>query len=123
MSTITVKGRTLNQEKLRAFIDSIDIEDCYDENRKVWRSPITGENFLTKAQLSGHIGAYLRTPSRKDPTEPTRAGYIRALRAGLEPTDEQRAAHAAYAAKQRRSRRLDQIEEPEPERLNVSFEN
>lgn len=61
-----------------------------------WKSPITGEFFKTKAQLHGHVGAYLRTPVKKDPTEPSRSGYVRALRAGIKTTPEQKKAHRDY---------------------------
>jgi hypothetical protein len=101
---IIVKGRRIDQVKLRAFLDSIDIDDVCETDEGYWKSPITGELFENRNQLNGHIGAYLRTPNRKDPTEPTRAGYVRALRAGLTPTDEQRKAHAEYAARRRRRR-------------------
>jgi hypothetical protein len=111
---IIVKGRRIDQVKLRAFLKSIDIDECYNEDGEYWESPITHERFETKNQLNGHIGAYLRTPNRKDPKEPSRAGYVRALRAGMEPSAAQKAAHAAYAA-ERRARR-DPNPEPEPPR-------
>jgi hypothetical protein len=102
---INVKGRRIDQVKLRAHLKTIDIEDCFREETEdepeYWESPITGERFENRNQLNGHIGAYLRTPNRKDPTEPTRAGYVRALRAGMHPSEEQKAAHAKYAADRR----------------------
>jgi hypothetical protein len=113
---IIVKGRRIDQVKLKAYLDSVDIED-FVTDEGYWMSPITGEIFENKHQLNGHIGAYLRTPNRKDPTEPTRAGYVRALRAGLKPSEEQKAAHAEYAAKRRRSAR-GEVEKPK-----VSFTN
>ena len=96
---IYVKGRKIDQRQLRSFLDGIDLEDFKvvdKDGLEAWKSPITGELFRTKFQLHGHIGAYLRTPNRKDVTEPTRRGYMRALRAGVEPTDEQRDAHRRY---------------------------
>lgn len=106
MSRINVKGRIIDQEKLRHHLASIDIDDCFheetDDEPEYWESPITGERFENRNQLNGHIGAYLRTPNRKDPTEPSRAGYVRALRAGLTPTEKQKKAHAEYAAERRR---------------------
>lgn len=108
---INVKGRRIDQVKLRAFLKTIDIEDCYTDEG-FWQSPITHEIFETKNQLNGHIGAYLRTPNRKDPTEPTRAGYVRALRAGLTPSPEQKKAHATYAAERRRDAREDVVDKP-----------
>lgn len=99
-----VKGRKIDQVKLRAYIDSIDIEDWVTEEG-FFQSPITGEIFETRNQLNGHIGAYLRVPRRKDTKEPTRRGYVRALRAGEEPTEEQRKAHRDYARERRATAR------------------
>lgn len=111
---INVKGRIIDQVKLRAFLATINIDDCETKDG-FWESPITHEIFETRNQLNGHIGAYLRTPNRKDPKEPSRAGYVRALRAGLKPTDEQKKAHAEYAAKRRRSARGEvEVENPRP---------
>ena len=102
---VFVKGRKIDQTQLREFWNSVDIEDYYNESEDTWKSPITGELFKTKAQLHGHMGAYLRTPQRKDPSEPTRRGYVRALRSGIEPTDEQRKAHRDYQREHRRANR------------------
>lgn len=96
---IYIKGRKIDQRQLREFLDGIDLDDFHEEDKDgimAWKSPITGELFRTKMQLFGHIGAYLRTPNRKDVTEPTRRGYMRALRAGLTPSDEQKDAHRRY---------------------------
>jgi hypothetical protein len=121
---INVKGRRIDQVKLRAHLKTIDIEDCFHEETEdedeYWESPITGERFENVNQLNGHIGAYLRTPNRKDPTEPSRAGYVRALRAGMQPTEEQKAAHAKYAA---RRRAVSKGEVFEPDRPRPTFSN
>lgn len=109
---IIVKGRKIDQVKLREFLKNFDIEDAVTD-KGFWESPITGEIFETKNQLNGHIGAYLRTPNRKDPKEPSRAGYVRALRAGLTPTEDQKRAHAEYAAERRRTSR-GEVEKPRP---------
>ena len=96
-----VKGQKIDQKELRKFLDTVDWESLRveDENGdEAWKSPITGEHFRTKPMMYGHLGAYLRTPKRKDLTEPTRRGYMRALRAGVHPTDAQRAAHRDYVA-------------------------
>lgn len=97
MGIVTIKGQKIDQEKLRAFLDSIDVMD-YEQPDGTWMSPITKEIFQTRQALFGHFSAYLRVPrERKDVTEPTRAGYIRALRAGIRPTPEQRKAHNDYS--------------------------
>ena len=95
-----VKGRKIDQVKLRAYWESIDIEDWITDEG-YYKSPITGELFENRNQLNGHVGAYLRTPKRKDTKEPTRRGYVRALRAGEEPTEAQRKAHRDYARERR----------------------
>lgn len=104
MSTVIIKGRKIDQAKLRAYWDSIDIEDWITDEG-YFKSPVTGEIFENRNQLNGHIGAYLRTPKRKDPNEPTRRGYVRALRAGKEPTEAQRKAHREYARDRRAKQR------------------
>jgi hypothetical protein len=106
---IKVKGRNIDQRELRKFLDEVDWESLRGEDEngdEIWQSPITGENFRTKFMMYGHLGAYLRKPSRKDLTEPTRRGYMRALRAGVEPSDAQRAAHRDYVAAQRAGKKL-----------------
>ena len=79
---IHVKGRKIDQKKLRKFLDELDTSniDQFLTDDGMWESPVTGELFRTKHQLWGHLGAYLRTIKHKDPKEPTRAGYVRALR-------------------------------------------
>lgn len=104
---IYVQGRKVNQRKLRKFLEEIDptnIDQFRTEDGK-WQSPITGELFRTKYQLWGQLGAYLRTVDYKNPYEPTRAGYVRALRRGLDPTPEQKLAHSQYNKAFRRKRR------------------
>lgn len=106
---IYIKGRKIDQRQLRDFLDGINLDDFHsvgEDGLDVWKSPITGELFRTKFQLHGHIGAYLRTPNRKDVSEPSRRGYMRALRAGVDPTDEQRDAHRRYVAAQRANKKL-----------------
>lgn len=96
-----VKGQKIDQRELRKFLDTVDWESLRVEDEhgdEAWKSPITGEHFRTKSMMYGHLGAYLRTPKTKDLTEPTRRGYMRALRAGIHPTDAQRAAHRDYVA-------------------------
>lgn len=95
MAITHVKGRRIDQDQLREFLAGIDIDE-FEQDDGTWMSPISGEIFSSKAALFGSFGTYLRKPVQKDPTEPTRRGYIRAIRAGLTPTDEQKAAHAAY---------------------------
>ena len=95
MSITYVKGRRIDQEKLKAFLKETDIDE-FEQDDGTWMSPISGEIFASKSALYGSFGTYLRTPVELDPTEPTRRGYIRAIRAGIKPTDEQKAAHAAY---------------------------
>ncbi len=104
---IFVKGRRIDQRKLRRFLEELDTSniDQFQTDDGMWESPITGELFRTKQQLWGSFGAYLRTINHKDPKEPTRAGYVRALRRGLEPTREQKAAHAEYNKAFRKRRR------------------
>lgn len=130
---IFVKGKRIDQRKLRKFLEEIDFDniDQFETPEGKWRSPVSGDLFDTKHQLWGQLGAYLRNIDRKDPMEPTRAGYVRALRRGLEPTPAQKKAHAEYAKVYRRRRRakilkergLDVPEEkapdPEPERVRV----
>ena len=107
---VTIKGRKFSRRALRKFLEEQGFPDEIEPNADgLWESPITGELFSTRHQLFGHVGAYLRTPNRKDPTEPSRAGYVRALRAGLTPTQEQREAHSAY---QRRYRKDSKEESP-----------
>lgn len=104
---IYVKGRKINQRQLRKFLEEIDTTniDQFLTDDGLWESPINGELFRTKFQLWGQLGAYLRTVNHKDPLEPTRAGYVRALRRGMDPTPEQKQAHAAYNKAFRRKRR------------------
>lgn len=106
---VKVKGRNIDQRELRKFLDNVDWESLRveDENgEEAWQSPITGEYFRTKFMMYGHLGPYLRKTKRKDTTEPTRRGYMRALRAGHEPSDAQRAAHRDYIAAQRAGKKL-----------------
>jgi hypothetical protein len=117
---IKIKGRNIDQRELRKFLDEVDWETMRveDENGdEAWQSPITGEYFRTKFMMYGHLGAYLRKPNRKDLTEPTRRGYMRALRAGVEPSDAQRAAHRDYVAAQRAGKKLAASDEMVQERL------
>jgi hypothetical protein len=128
---IFIKGRRVDQRKLRMFLEEIDPTniDQFLTDDGLWKSPITGELFRDKAQLWGQLGAYLRTVTHKDPKEPTRAGYVRALRRGLEPTREQKQAHAEYNKQFRRRRRAaimeakgidsSTVEETEPEKPPV----
>ena len=119
---IYVKGRKIDQRQLRDFLDKIDLEDFKVADKdgiEAWKSPITGELFRTKFQLHGHIGAYLRTPNRKDVTEPTRRGYMRALRAGVEPTDEQRDAHRRYVKALRDKHKLAEASDAIHERVEA----
>ena len=104
---IYVQGRKINQRQLRKFLQELDVSniDQFRTDAGLWESPINGELFRTKFQLWGQIGAYLRTVDYKDPYEPTRAGYVRALRRGLEPTPEQKLAHSQYNKAFRRKRR------------------
>lgn len=95
MPFVIVKGRRIDQEKLRKFLDGINTDDCEIEPG-IWRSPITGELFASKGSMVGSWGVYFRKPNNELINEPSRAGYMRARRAGLEPTQEQRDAHAAY---------------------------
>ena len=114
---IFVKGRRIDQRKLRKFLEELDTSniDQFLTEDGMWESPITGELFNTKQQLWGSFGAYLRTIKHKDPMEPTRAGYVRALRRGLEPTTDQKRAHAEYnkAFRKRRRERLTGIDPAE----------
>lgn len=106
---VKIKGRKIDQRQLRTFLDGVNYEDfrVLDENGdEAWQSPITGEYFRTKYKMFGHLGSYLRTPTRKDTTEPTRRGYMRALRAGHEPSAAQREAHREYVAAQRAGKKL-----------------
>lgn len=117
---IKVKGRNIDQRQLRKFLDGVDWESLRvkDENGdEAWQSPITGEHFRTKFMMYGHLGSYLRTPNRKDVTEPTRRGYMRALRAGVEPSDAQRAAHRDYVAAQRAGKKLAEANDVVQERI------
>ena len=104
---ILVKGRNIDQAKLRKFLEEVDFSNIekFQTDEGYWKSPITGELFHTKWQLYGQLGAYLRKVERKDPREPTRAGYVRAIRRGMEPTKAQKDAHAQYAKRYRRNRR------------------
>jgi len=72
----------------REFLKTCEIEG-------VWYSPITGQKFESFYALSGHIGQRLRTPKKRQLT-PDRAGYINAIRRGVEPTEVQRRAHKEY---------------------------
>ncbi len=114
MSTVIIKGRKIDQDKLRVYWDSIDIEDWVTDEG-YFKSPITGELFETMNQLNGHVGAYLRTPHRKDTKEPTRRGYVRALRAGEEPSEAQRKAHRDYARNRRAKARGVEPRKPAPQ--------
>lgn len=112
---IIVRGQEIDQAKLRAFLDDINIEniDQFQTEDGYWKSPVTGDLFETKWQLWGQLGAYLRKATRKDPKEPTRAGYVRALRSGLEPTPEQKKAHREYNREFRKRRRKNVVAETE----------
>ncbi len=108
-----VKGVRIDQKKLRDFLKTIDWDEyeiTEGPDKGKWKSPVNGDIFETKAQMYGQLGAYLRTPAPKDPREPTRAGYVRAIRRGLEPTKEQREAHRRYAREHRRKKRSNLME-------------
>lgn len=100
-SIIYVKGRRIDQAKLRKFLEAIDYDD-FGQVDGTWKSPITGEIFATRFAMCGSFGTYLRDHVELDPDAPDRAGYMRAKRAGREPTQEQRAAHAAYVRTRRK---------------------
>lgn len=109
---IVVHGRIIDQDKLRKFLKDIrfyeDVEQ-FQLDDGTWRSPIDGTIFESKFQLYGQLGAYLRTRPKKDPREPTRAGYVRSLRAGVEPTVAQKEAHRLYVERYRKERRQNLI--------------
>ena len=124
MSVVYVKGRKIDQDQLKTFLAGVDFDTCEQEDG-TWRSPISGQIFATKSAMYGSFGTYLRTPTLKDPTEPTRKGYIRAIRAGYSPTEAQKKAHADYMralrAKKKEhaavtSERLEAIAQAEPVR-------
>jgi len=116
MEDITfVKGVKIDQKKLRKFLKKVNWDDYQitegpDKGR--WKSPITGDVFDHLSQVHGQLGAYLRAPSSKDPFEPTRAGYVRAIRRGLEPTEAQKEAHKQYARDHRRKKRANLVGDP-----------
>lgn len=97
-----VKGRRINQDELRIFLSKITDYGQFEQDDGTWRSPISGEFFASRKAMVGSFGSYLKDRVPKDVTEPTRRGYIRAIRQGVEPTTEQRAAHAAYMRDHRR---------------------
>ncbi len=98
---IYVKGRRIDQAKLRKFLADVDLDIC-ELDDGTWKSPISGEIFASKFAMAGSFGTYLREHVERDPDEPNRAGYMRAKRAGRDPTQEQRAAHAAYVRARRK---------------------
>jgi hypothetical protein len=98
---IYVKGRRIDQAKLREHLAEIDYDD-WEQEDGTWKSPISGEIFATRFAMVGSFGTYLRDHVERDPDEPTRAGYMRAKRAGRDPTTEQRAAHARYVKARRK---------------------
>ncbi len=98
---VYVKGRRIDQAKLREHLAGIDYDD-WEQDDGTWKSPISGEIFATRFAMVGSLGTYLRGQETKDPNEPTRAGYMRAKRAGRDPTQEQRAAHARYIRARRK---------------------
>lgn len=98
---IYVKGRRIDQAQLRKFMADVDYDD-FKQDDGTWKSPITGEIFATRFAMVGSFGTYFRDHPDLDPDEPTRAGYMRAMRADREPTGEQRAAHAAYVRARRK---------------------
>lgn len=125
MAIVYVKGRRIDQEALRKFLAGVVLDDCEQEDG-TWQSPISGEIFATRQAMVGSFGTYLRKSAAKDPHEPTRRGYVRAIRAGIKPTEPQKAAHAAYMRDLRAGRkrsapiveeRLAAIEAAEPMRV------
>lgn len=98
---VYVKGRKIDQAKVRAFLKTVDYDD-FEQDDGTWMSPVSGEIFATRFAMVGSIGTYLRPVTDKDPSEPTRAGYRRAKTAGREPTSEQRAANARYMKARRK---------------------
>ena len=125
MAIVHVKGRRIDQEALRKFLDGVVINDC-EQDDGTWQSPISGEIFASKAAMVGSFGTYLRKSAAKDPHEPTRRGYIRAIRAGIKPTAPQKAAHAKYMRDLRAGRkpenpavteRIAAVEAAEPKRV------
>ena len=125
MAIVYVKGRRIDQEALRLFLKDVVISDC-EQDDGTWKSPISGEFFATRQAMVGSFGTYLRKSAAKDPHEPTRRGYIRAIRAGIKPTAPQKAAHAEYMRDLRAGRkrsapvveeRIAAIEAAEPTRV------
>lgn len=98
---IYVKGRRIDQAKLRKFLDGYDLSTC-ELDDGTWKSPISGEIFATQFAMAGSFGTYLREHVELDPDEPNRAGYMRAKRDGRDPTQEQRLAHNAYVRARRK---------------------
>lgn len=91
-------GEDATPDEVRKFLDLKGgrefLRTCEVEG--VWISPITGQVFESFYALSGHIGQRLRTPTRGRHLTPDRAGYINAIRRGVEPTEKQRRAHKEY---------------------------
>ena len=83
-------------DEIRHYIRTkVSLRDCQDPATGQWISPITDEAFDSFYALSGHIGHLTRTV-RPTPLTPDRKGYIKAVRRGIEPTEEQREANKKY---------------------------
>lgn len=98
---ILKKGAT--KEQIQRHLLRVDLKKCQNEDGK-WISPITGEEFDSFFKLSGHIGAKLRTIN-ETPLTDDRAGYVKARRRGIPPTDAQVRAHREYMRAYRREQR------------------
>lgn len=101
-------GEDATPDQIRRFLMKINLRDCKNDKGEYW-SPITGDTFKSYYALMGHIGAHLAVRPRSPITQ-DRAGYVKAIRRGEPPTDEQRQAHRQYMREHRQRMRNEAAE-------------
>lgn len=101
-------GEDASGDTIRRFVNKMDMRECKNELGE-YVSPINGKTFSSYYGLMGHIGAYL-TERTKKPPSPDRSGYIRSIRNGIPPTEEQRRAHREYMRAHRQRKREEQLD-------------
>lgn len=104
---VPVLGADAKPREIRRLLNRIDLHDCRTPDGRFY-SPITGEIFDTLFQLSGHVGAKLRS-RELTPLGDARADYVKAKRRGEEPSEEAKEAHRKYQRALRARRKAERL--------------
>lgn len=102
---LTILGEGHSHDEIKMFLARIDLKTYQNADGK-WVSPINGDEFDDYFAMAGHLGSKLRSIKLTE-IKDNRAGYVKALRRGKEPTEAQRRAHKEYMRELRRVKRAE----------------